>query len=129
MRTTAKPKNQGKNTNKIGRGRRVQDGLPLWFDVGARADVVLGGEHELVVENPLGLVVQNCRGVELDNLVVLHRQVMPCTLQVGYLLVHKHIQGYLYSQAPPALGASPWVYHSCASHTPHANVRKQGLSW
>jgi hypothetical protein len=41
---------------------------PLWLDVCAGPDVVFGGEDELVVEHPLGLVVQACRGVQLHHL-------------------------------------------------------------
>src|SRR4029434_2515096 len=58
---------------------------PLWFDVGARADVVLGGAHKLVVEDPLWLVVQHRRGMKLHHLVVLHRQVVTRPLQVSHL--------------------------------------------
>src|SRR4029434_1443096 len=58
---------------------------PLWFDVGARADVVLGGEHKLVVEDPLWLVVQHRRGMKLHHLVVLHRQVVTRLLQRRHL--------------------------------------------
>ena len=49
---------------------------PFWFDVCTRADVVLGCEDELVVEHPLGLVVQDGGGVQLHHLVVLHGEVM-----------------------------------------------------
>lgn len=59
---------------------------PLWFDVGARADVILGGEHKLVVQHPLGLVVQHGGRVQLHHLVVLHGQVMACALQMSNLL-------------------------------------------
>ena len=55
---------------------------PLWFDVGDGPDVVLGGEHELGVEDPLGLVVEARRRVDLHDLVVLHRQVVTRPLQV-----------------------------------------------
>lgn len=47
--------------------------LPFGFDISAGADVVLCGQHELVVENPLGLMVQYGGRVQLDHLVVLHR--------------------------------------------------------
>lgn len=60
--------------------------LPLRFDVCAGAYVVFGGQHKLIVEHPLGFVVQHSRGVQLDHLVVLHRQIVPCTLQVGHLI-------------------------------------------
>lgn len=59
--------------------------IPLWFDVCASADVVFGGEHKFVVKNPLWLVVQNCRWVQLDHLVVFDCEVMTCTFQMGHL--------------------------------------------
>lgn len=58
---------------------------PLWFDVGARSDVILGGEHKLVVKHPLWLVVQHSGGVQLYHLVVLRSQVMARALQVSDL--------------------------------------------
>ena len=58
---------------------------PLRLDVCAGSDVVLGGEDELVVEDPLGLVVQTRARVELHHLVVLHGQVVSRPLQVGDL--------------------------------------------
>lgn len=64
---------------------------PLWSDAGARADVVLGGEHKLVVEHPVRLVVQHSGGVQLDHLVVLHRQVLACALQVRHLSQRSHV--------------------------------------
>ena len=45
----------------------------------------LCGEDELVVEDPLRLVVQAGRGVQLHDLVVLHGQVVPRALKVGHL--------------------------------------------
>lgn len=59
--------------------------LPLRFDVSARADVILGGEHKLVVKHPLRLVVQHSGGVQLYDLVVFHRQVVARALQVSDL--------------------------------------------
>ena len=58
---------------------------PLRLDVCAGSDVVLGGEDELVVEDPLGLVVEAGRGVQLHDLVVLHGQVVPRPLKVRNL--------------------------------------------
>ena len=49
---------------------------PVWFDVCDGSDVVLSGEHELVVQNPLRFVIQTRGRMELDDLVVLHRQVV-----------------------------------------------------
>ena len=66
----------------------MQGGLPdepLRLDVCAGSDVVLGGEDELVVEDPLGLVVETRARVELHHLVVLHGQVVTRPLQVGNL--------------------------------------------
>ena len=59
--------------------------LPLWLDVCDGSDVVLGGEHELVVEHPLRFVVQAGGRVELHDLVVLDCQVVPRPLKVGNL--------------------------------------------
>lgn len=58
---------------------------PFWFDVSARADVVLAGEHKLIVKHPLRLVVQHSGWVQLHHLVVLHGQVMSGALQVSDL--------------------------------------------
>ncbi len=60
--------------------------LPFGFDISAGADVVLGGQHKLVIENPLGLVVQYGGRVQLDHLVVLHRQIVAGALQVSNLI-------------------------------------------
>lgn len=59
--------------------------IPFWFDVCASADVVFGGEDKFIVEHPLGLVVQDCRGVQLDHLVVFDCEVMTCALQMSHL--------------------------------------------
>ena len=59
--------------------------LPLWFDVCASADVVFGGEHEFVVKHPLRFVVQDCRWVKLDYLVVFDCEVMTCAFQMSHL--------------------------------------------
>lgn len=63
--------------------------LPLRFDVCTGANVVLGGQHKLVVQHPFRLVVQHSGRVQLDHLVVLHRQIVPCTLQVGHLITQQ----------------------------------------
>ena len=42
--------------------------IPLCFDIGAGSDVVLAGQHKLVVQNPLWLVVEARARVELYNL-------------------------------------------------------------
>lgn len=60
--------------------------LPFGFDISAGADVVLGGQHKLVIENPLGLVVQYGGRVQLDHLVVLHREIVAGALQVSNLI-------------------------------------------
>ena len=58
---------------------------PLWLDVDDCADVVLCCEHELGVEEPLGLVVEAGGRVDLHDLVVLDRQVVTRPLQVSNL--------------------------------------------
>ncbi len=60
--------------------------LPFGLDISAGADVVLGGQHKLVIENPLGLVVQYGGRVQLDHLVVLHREIVSGALQVSNLI-------------------------------------------
>lgn len=60
--------------------------IPFGFYVSAGADVVLGGQHKLVVENPLGLVVQYGGRVQLDHLVVLHCEIVAGALQVSNLI-------------------------------------------
>ena len=41
---------------------------PLWFDIRACSDIILGGQHKLIVENPFWLVVKTCARMKLDNL-------------------------------------------------------------
>lgn len=62
---------------------------PLWLHVRHCPDVVLGGEDELVVENPLGFVIQTGGRMQLDYLVVFDGQVVAGALQVGDLKVQK----------------------------------------
>ena len=59
--------------------------LKLTLDVCDGADVVFGGEHELVVEHPVGLVVEAGGRVQLDHLVVLAGQVVAGPLQMRHL--------------------------------------------
>lgn len=63
--------------------------LPFGFYISAGADVVLGGQHKLIVENPLGLVVQYGGRVQLDHLVVLHCEIVAGALQVSNLITPK----------------------------------------
>ena len=49
----------------------------------------LGGEYELVVEDPLRFVVEACRRVKLDNLVVFDGQVVTRPLKMGNLQFNK----------------------------------------
>ena len=58
---------------------------PLRGDVCDGADIVLGSEHELVVEAPLWLVVYGSARMEGHHLVVLEGQVVACFLEVGHL--------------------------------------------
>ena len=48
---------------------------PLGPDLGDRSNVRLRGEDELVEDDPLGRRLEPARGVERDDLVVLHGQV------------------------------------------------------
>lgn len=59
--------------------------VPLWLDVCTSANVVFGGQNKFVVEHPLRFMVQDCRRVQLDNLVVFYSQVMPRALQMSHL--------------------------------------------
>ena len=58
---------------------------PLWGDVCDCADIVLGSEHELVVEAPLWLVVYGSARMEGHHLVVFEGQVVACFLEVSHL--------------------------------------------
>ena len=49
-------------------------------------DVVLRGGHELVIQRPFGLVLENCRRMERDDLIVLDREVMARALEVRHLM-------------------------------------------
>lgn len=55
---------------------RRQVHQPLPANVGERPHVVPRGLHELVVEDPLGLVRERRRGVQRDELVVFHGLVL-----------------------------------------------------
>lgn len=59
--------------------------IPFWLDVCTSANVVFGGQNKFVVEHPLRFMVQDCRRVQLDNLVVFYSQVMPRALQMSHL--------------------------------------------
>jgi hypothetical protein len=74
------PIREGRNVV-VGGGTLEQ---PLWSDISHGADPVFGGQHELVVEDPLRGAVKAGRGVDLDLLVVLHGQV-EALLIVGHL--------------------------------------------
>mmetsp|Transcript_33474 Transcript_33474/g.99610 ORF Transcript_33474/g.99610 Transcript_33474/m.99610 type:complete len:386 (+) Transcript_33474:87-1244(+) len=58
---------------------------PIALDVGHHPDVVLGGEHKLVVHAPLGLVLQHGGRVQRDHLVVLDGEVVAGALEVRHL--------------------------------------------
>ena len=53
------------------------------------ASTFLGGEDELVVEDPLRFVVEAGGGVQLHDLVVLHGQVVTRPLEVRNLKLIK----------------------------------------
>lgn len=59
--------------------------LQLTFDIGDGSNVVLCRQHELVVDDPIGLVVQASRRMQLNDLVVLDGQVVTGALQMGDL--------------------------------------------
>lgn len=46
---------------------------PLRFDVCDGSDVVFSGQHKLIIEDPLGFVVEARRGMELNDLIILYR--------------------------------------------------------
>ena len=55
---------------------------PLGLDVGDGPDVVFGGQDKLVVQDPLGFVIQTGGRMQLDDLVVLDGQVVAGPLQM-----------------------------------------------
>lgn len=57
----------------------------LTFDVGDGSNVVFGRQDELVVDDPVGLVIQARRRMQLNDLVVLDGQVVTGALQMGDL--------------------------------------------
>jgi len=59
--------------------------LLLTFDICHRANVVLCSQHELIVDDPIGLVVETSRRMQLHVLVVLDGQIVASALQVGHL--------------------------------------------
>lgn len=56
--------------------------VPFGFDVGDGAYVMFGSEHELVVDDPLGLVVEASRRMQLHYLIVFNGQVMAVSFQM-----------------------------------------------
>ena len=67
---------------------RCNGNLPFSLDVSDRPNIVLGGEHKLVVEHPLRFVVKAGGRVQLHDLVVFRRQVVARPLKVGNLQVN-----------------------------------------
>lgn len=59
---------------------------PFGFDFRHRPDVVLGGEHKLVVDGPLGFVGQHRRGMQEYGLIVLDGEITA----VAFLVHHLH---------------------------------------
>jgi len=57
----------------------------LTFNVRHSANVIFGGEHKLVIDDPVGFVVEASRGVQLHNLIILDCEVVACSLQVSNL--------------------------------------------
>ena len=57
--------------------------------IGDSSDVIFCGQNELVVEDPLRFVVEACRRVKLDNLVVFDGQVVTRPLKMGNLQFKK----------------------------------------
>ena len=47
-----------------------------YLDIGHSSNVVLRRQHKLIVHNPVRLVIETGGGVQLDNLIVLYRQIM-----------------------------------------------------
>lgn len=67
-----------------------KDDVPFRADFSAGTDVVLSSEHELVVQHPLGLMVQTRGWMDVHSLVVLHCQVEPTPLQMRHLQTHSY---------------------------------------
>lgn len=58
---------------------------PFRFDIGDGANVIFSGENELVVERPLGFVIEYGTRVKVDDLVVFDGHVMAAALQMSHL--------------------------------------------
>lgn len=59
--------------------------LPFGFDIGNGANIVLCGEHELVVDDPFGLMIETGRRMQLHHLIVFNGKVMSRALQMSRL--------------------------------------------
>lgn len=54
----------------------------LTFDIRYRSNVIFGGQYEFIVDNPIGLMIQAGRWMQLNNLIVLYRQIMSRAFQM-----------------------------------------------
>lgn len=59
--------------------------LQLTFNIGNSSNVVLGGQHEFIVNDPIRLMIQTRRRMQLNDLVILDGQVVACSFQMGNL--------------------------------------------
>jgi hypothetical protein len=57
----------------------------LTFNIGDSANVVFSGKHKFIIDDPIGFVIEACRGMELYNLIIFNCQVVSSALQVGNL--------------------------------------------
>lgn len=71
--------------------RRQAGHLPLPLDICAGSDVVLTGEHKLIVQHPFRFVVKASTGVELNDLHVQQQQQQQLA-RVKNTLVHTYMQ-------------------------------------
>lgn len=57
-------------------------GLPIRFDFCDCSDVIFGGKNKFIVEHPFGFVIKDSGRMQLYHLIVLHRQIVTCSLQM-----------------------------------------------
>lgn len=57
----------------------------LTLNISDSSNVVLSGQHKLVVDDPVGFVIQASRRVQLNDLIIFDRQVMAGSFQMSDL--------------------------------------------
>ena len=85
---------------------------PLRLDCRNRSDVVLGREHEFIVQNPFSFKAKDGRGVQKNVLVVLDGHVL--VLALGFLLGDLHEKSG--TQCAPDVFIIALVFKGCRNH-------------